>query len=227
MSAHAGHSENRSNTVHTNPNTIATRFPPCRKAHIHSAQNTPPDSCRVMVRRLDHSYAQRQGHRRNHQVTRDNHSNWPDSKKSCSPTETAARSTRPALPSPTPPPSATGSQRSSSHCHWRSLYVRCDTPPSVSRPCNKPASAPPPRSAHCTTSRNHSSQSSAPDDSPPSRNRHFQTNSRGRWPSCRPAAIGPASRPSCPCRRTKQTRCERARPSGHPDCRPSKTNRRE
>ena len=59
-----------------------------------------------------------------------------------------------------------------SHQHFPS----CRSPP-ARHSCNTPASFPPARSAHCTTSRNHTSSRSAPDDSVPCR--------------CRPA--GPCS----------------------------------
>src|ERR1017187_4938627 len=99
------------------------------------------------------------------------------------PTETAAHWLRPAPPFPIPPPSATGNPHSSSPSCCPHSLAQSDIWSPAPRSCNTRVSALPFRSAHCTTSHNHTSQSSAPDDSPPSPIPHGQNCSHDLSPT--------------------------------------------
>ena len=140
------------------------------QAHIRSAQNSPPDSCREVrpgnqLRIVASSAPNRSVTIQN--AIGDHRNSWPGFQKSCCPTETAARSTRPAPPSPTPLPSATDSRwPPSSHKPSSDVPIRINLrQPRIRVIHRRQPRLLRPRIAPLHHS--HTNPPSAPDDSPP------------------------------------------------------------
>ena len=148
-------------------------------------------------------------------------SSWPGFQKSCCPTETVARSTRPAPPSPTPLPSATDSHwPPNSHKALVHLAIRINLRQPRIRVIHRrqtrllrPRIAPlhtviPIHRLHRMIRRL-------------ARTGIVKAIAVGSWPNYRPTAIDCSSPDSCPCKTPTHTRSWGWHRSRHPECPPS------
>lgn len=146
-----------SSTLHrTSPTPTPTRSPPCHTAHTRSPQSSLSDSCMVFTRwrRSGESLSSDLCHSCNRHYSYSSPAHAGSCP--CLSSGIVGPTPRPALPSPTPLPSATDTRTPSTSrptsAHPRSLSSK-QAP--ASRSCSSTASAPPARCAHSPTSPPH------------------------------------------------------------------------